>query len=134
MTKNWKFLTKSEVSKVMGSSIEVYDSHFDNVFNYDAVVCEVNGHMYLAACDFHCNKIFPLMEKNGRLEVINTLTLGYLDGSNLNICKVFSESDNAKLYWRNQVTLANSEIDGIEKGIAEKLNNGDYETVKVLNL
>ena len=127
----WKFLTKSEVSEVMGSTVKVYDGHFDNVFDYEAVTCEVDGHMYLAAYDHHCNKIFPVIENNGRLEVLNSITIGYVDGTKLEICKVFEESQNAKLHWRNQSTLTGDEFDNIESGIIQALASGDYDVVKM---
>lgn len=130
MTKNWKFLTKSEVNGVIGNNVVVYDGHFDNTFEYEAVVCEVKGQYYLGAYDFHSKKIFPLVEKNGRLEVVNTLTIGYVDGTTLNICNVFSKEDKAKLYWRNQSTLNGEELDGIEDHISTALESGDYNTVK----
>lgn len=122
--KNWKFLVKSEVESLSGKTVKVYDGHFDNEFNYDVVICNIEGIDCLCGYDFHCKKIFPLVEKNGRLEVYNTLTVGYVDGTKLKVCNVFKE--NVKLYWNDQVAT-NNEIESIENNIKENLENGDYK-------
>lgn len=121
--KNWKFLVKSEVENLSGSSVKVYDGHFDGWFAYDVVICNIEGLDYLCGYDFHCKKIFPLVERDGRLEVLNTLTVGYVDGTELKVCNVFKE--NVKLYWNDKVA-SNNEIDEIENKIKTKLENGDY--------
>lgn len=77
---NWKFLSESEVENYNGSDIEVYDGHYDRVCQMEAVVVEVNGNAYLCAIDTYRTGIYPVVEKNGRLEIMNTFTIGKIDG------------------------------------------------------
>lgn len=98
---NWKLVTESEVEKYENKMLAIHDPHYDMDNKVLGVVATLNGQTYLCALDYYSGGIYPVVERNGRLELLNSLTAGKQDGRNLVANKEFFKAEENFELLRN---------------------------------
>lgn len=98
---NWKFVTESEVKEFEDKLFSLYDPHYEDNVEVLGVVASYNGHNYLCAYDYISKTVYPVVEKNERLELLNSITVGVKGEGCLEESKNFFKTEENFNFIRN---------------------------------